>query len=460
MDSAESDLQLLADALPVLVAYLAQEDGELVYRYANKLYERWFPQQREEIIGKPIREVIGEAAYRHVRPYMNGALRGERVSFETTVPYRDRNRHVRVDYIPRHAGGQVVGLFTLVEDITEEKDAETALIESHEDYRAAAEFNPQVAWTALPDGQLDRVAPRWMEWTGTTGLGSTYADALHPDDVQRTFDVWGASVATGMPYDIVHRVMRLTGEYRWIRSRAYPRRDAAGKIIRWYGTTEDIHDQKTAEDHLRLMVHELNHRVKNNLATVQAIALQTLKASEDQEQTREAFLQRIGALAAAHDILTREQWEGVGIKEVAHGVLDVLLDGSDRLKVEGPAVRLQSAAALALSMAFHELGTNALKYGALSNSSGRVDLSWSMPDGHVRITWTETGGPPVAQPTRRGFGTRLLERAVAAELRGEVTLHYRPEGLLCVILLGKPALAPLGRGQGFDLGPDESAPAG
>ena len=145
--------------------------------------------------------------------------------------------------------------------------------ESEDHYRHAVELNPQVTWTALPDGQLNRVSQRWMDWTGTSGLGSTYGDGLHPDDVQRTFDVWGRSVATGEPYDIVHRVRRTSGEYRWIRSRAFPRRDEHGCIVRWYGTTEDIHEQKTAEDHLKLMVLELNHRVKNNLATVQAIAV-------------------------------------------------------------------------------------------------------------------------------------------------------------------------------------------
>ncbi|MCR5876370.1 PAS domain-containing protein [Phenylobacterium sp. J426] len=321
-------------------------------------------------------------------------------------------------------------------DVTERARAQAQLREAEEDYRHAAELNPQVAWTALPDGQLDRVAARWMEWTGTTGLGSSYADALHPDDVQRTFEVWGRSVATGEPYDIVHRVRRTSGEHRWIRSRAYPRRDARGEIVRWYGTTEDIHEQTLAEEHLKLMVLELNHRVKNNLATVQAIAVQTLRGTEAPEAAREAFLQRITALAAAHDILTREQWDGVGVADIARGVLQALDGAGAQVRLEGPEVRLTPKAALALSMAFHELGTNALKYGALSRPEGQVRLGWSIAPAAspiLELRWAESGGPAVLPPERRGFGSRLLERGLAAELSGEVTVGYEPDGVRCTI---------------------------
>jgi len=310
--------------------------------------------------------------------------------------------------------------------------------ESAEDYRYAAELNPQVVWTASSDGQLDRVAPRWREWTGTSGLGSTYAEGLHPDDVQRTFEVWGASVATGEPYDIVHRVRRLNGAHRWIRSRAFPRRNDLGQILRWYGSTEDIHEQQVAEDHLRLMVLELNHRVKNSLATVQSIAVQTLRGAESPAEAREALLGRITALAAAHDILTREQWDGAGVGEVAHGVLDALTGARERLRVSGPVVRLDAKMALSLSMAFYELGSNALKYGALSGAHGQVTLAWTVEANELRVTWTEQGGPPVTQPTRRGFGSRLLERGLAAELEGEVRLSFDPGGLICTIRAALP----------------------
>lgn len=192
---------------------------------------------------------------------------------------------------------------------------------------------------------------------------------------------------------------------------------------------------KAAEDHLRLVVLELNHRVKNNLATVQAIAVQTLRGAEGAEAAREALLKRIQALAAAHDILTRENWEAVGVREIAEGVLLGLDDACARVRLDGPEIRLSPKAALSLSMAFHELGTNALKYGALSARRGEVRLAWrSAGDpAMLEVDWEERGGPAVAEPSSRGFGSRLLEQGLASELQGQVMMRFEPDGLCCEI---------------------------
>jgi PAS domain S-box-containing protein len=149
------------------------------------------------------------------------------------------------------AGGSMAGILVQGVDVTDAHRAQTALRESEDHYRHAVELDPQTTWTSAPDGQLDSVNQRWFEWTGTPGLGSSYADGLHDADRQRTFDVWGRSVATGEPYDIEHRVKMRDGSYRWMHSRAYPRRDDAGAIVKWYGTTEDIHDRRTAQEGLR-----------------------------------------------------------------------------------------------------------------------------------------------------------------------------------------------------------------
>jgi PAS domain S-box-containing protein len=149
--------------------------------------------------------------------------------------------------VERDESGRPLRLVAVYLDETERKLAGAQLRESEADYRAAAELNPQVAWTARPDGQLDRVAERWRRWTGTSGLGDSWGEGLHPDDLPRTVEAWTRSVATGEPYDVEHRVKMLSGEYRWARSRAFPRRDEAGRILRWYGATEDIHERKLAE---------------------------------------------------------------------------------------------------------------------------------------------------------------------------------------------------------------------
>ena len=450
-EAAETDRQRrMFEQAPGFICTL--QAPEHVFNFVNNAYERLFGARN--YVGRSVRDCFpdleGQGFFELLdEVYASGQrhiAHGAEIRLRVTPDGPEEDRILDFIYEPMtDLTGKVIGIFCEGHDVTETHRAQQAVRESEEDYRCAAELNPQVAWTASPDGQLDRVAPRWREWTGTSGLGSTYAEGLHPEDVPRTFDVWGASVATGEPYDIVHRVRRLNGEHRWIRSRAYPRRNDQGQIVRWYGSTEDIHEQQVAEDHLRLMVLELNHRVKNSLATVQAIAVQTLRGAESPAEAREALLGRISALAAAHDILTREQWDGAGVGDVAHGVLDALTGARDRLRVSGPVVRLDAKMALSLSMAFYELGSNALKYGALSGAEGQVTLDWNVEANELRLTWAEQGGPPVAQPTRRGFGSRLLERGLAAELDGEVNLRFDSSGLICTIRAALPsptAIAP------------------
>lgn len=310
--------------------------------------------------------------------------------------------------------------------------AEQSLRASEDHYRHAVELNPQVSWTALPDGQLNRVARRWYEWTGTTGLGDSWAEGLHPDDRQRTSEVWARSIATGEPYDIEHRVKFVDGSYRWARSRAYPRRDENGRILLWYGATEDIHERKVAEERQRLLINELNHRVKNTLATVQAIAFQTLKGDITLAEARARFEARLLALSQAHNILTEENWEGASLRRVVREATGHIADPA-RIGVEGEDIRLSPRAALALSLALHELGTNAVKYGSLSGDGGRVEIGWRVEGGTLRLDWKELGGPPVREPAGRGFGSRLIERGLAADLGGTADLAFEPDGLHCTI---------------------------
>ncbi len=192
-----------------------------------------------------------------------------------------------------------------------------------------------------------------------------------------------------------------------------------------------------AEAHRAMLTDELTHRVKNMLAVVQAIAAQTFRANIDPRSARADFDSRLQALARAHDLLTAERWETADIGEMAERAL-ALHRGPDpsRIVVAGPKLRLQSRAALALSLALHELATNALKYGALSTEGGTVSLAWeadSCPDGRFRMRWTERGGPCVAAPSRTGFGSQLIERALAAELGGTVRLSYEAGGVVCAV---------------------------
>ena len=313
----------------------------------------------------------------------------------------------------------------------ERAQAEKSLRDSEDHYRHTVELNPQVTWTALPDGRLDRVAKRWEEWTGTSGLGDSWAEAIHPEDREPSFDAWSRSVASGESYDVEHRVRFRDGSYRWARSRAFPRYGEDGSICLWYGSTEDIHKRRNAEERQRLLLHELNHRVKNTLATVQAIAFQTLKGDIPLGEARARFEARIQALARAHNLLTGQNWEGASLEQVVRDATDYL--ARERIAVEGEPVWLAPRAALAMALALHELGTNAVKYGALSTERGTVTIGWRVEGGILRMEWKERQGPPVVQPDQRGFGSRLIERSLGSDLGGSAQLIFEPDGLRCAI---------------------------
>ncbi len=315
----------------------------------------------------------------------------------------------------------------------EQARAEQSLVESEDHHRHAVELNPQVTWTAEADGQLNRVADRWNVWTGTSGLGGTWVDAIHPDDRRSSLDAWGLSVETGEPYDIEHQVRMVDGSCRWARSRAYPRRRESGEICLWYGTTEDVHERKVAEEHQRLLIDELNHRVKNTLASVQGIAFQTLRGEVSLAEARARFEARLIALSGTHNLLTEENWGGASLERVVAGSIAHLAGEIGRCDVAGDPLRLAPRAALALAMALHELGTNAAIYGALSVDGGRVSIDWTREGDKLHLIWRESGGPKVEPPGRRGFGSRLIERGLAAHLGGTAALIFEPAGLRCDI---------------------------
>ena len=201
-----------------------------------------------------------------------------------------------------------------------------------------------------------------------------------------------------------------------------------------------VQRQDQDQKHLRLMVNELNHRVKNTLATVQSIVAQTLRGVDAPVRTRDTLTARILALSKAHDVLTDEQWSGADLGEIAARAVHAFRDGRDeeRIELKGPRVKLEPKTAIAVALALHELATNAVKYGALSVPEGKVTFSWSLVRARrarqLAMTWREHEGPRVATPTRVGFGTRLIQRGLAADLNGHVEIAYPPEGVVCTIV--------------------------
>jgi PAS domain S-box-containing protein len=219
-----------------------------------------------------------------------------------------------------------------------------------------------------------------------------------------------------------------------------PVRDESDEIVQYFASFVDLTKHRDAEQHLQALINELNHRVKNTLATVQAIVRQVLRTEPDPKVARDAIESRLFALSRSHDLLTRENWRGAGLRDVLETALapfGVTTCPVARLTISGDNIRFPPRTALALGIAFNELATNALKYGALSNASGDVAVTWSVEatqgGDRVLLRWQERGVPPVAPPARKGFGSQMIERGLAQELNGTVQLDYRPEGFVCTM---------------------------
>jgi PAS domain S-box-containing protein len=206
-----------------------------------------------------------------------------------------------------------------------------------------------------------------------------------------------------------------------------------GTPIGLHAIARDVTAERAFEDRQTLLIHELNHRVKNTLALVQALARHSLKPGRETGRAATDFQGRLAALAAAHDLLTREQWEGATLAELVRRATGPVAMEGHRISAAGPHAELTPKAAVALVMALHELSTNAVKYGALSVPGGRIGIGWRLEGDRLRFDWTEQGGPAVAPPAGRGFGIRMIERALASDLAAQVRIDFAPAGLICTI---------------------------
>jgi two-component sensor histidine kinase len=228
-------------------------------------------------------------------------------------------------------------------------------------------------------------------------------------------------------------------------------RDKSGDVVQHFVSVIDLTKFRLEQTQLKMLIDELNHRVKNTLSTVQSIAWQALRNSSDQEEIRESIESRLFALSRSHDLLTRQDWAGAGLRDLIDDALEpfgVTGGRAARLVVTGENIRMSPKATLALGIAFHELATNAVKYGAFSNDAGSIRISWAIepapPGDRLILHWQEKDGPPVAPPSRRGFGSQVIERGLAHELEGTVQLEYPPEGVSCTINIPIPKGVPYG----------------
>jgi PAS domain S-box-containing protein len=228
--------------------------------------------------------------------------------------------------------------------------------------------------------------------------------------------------------------LRKDGTPFWAHTLMMPLRKHDGALIGFLKILRDRTEQRAADEKQTLLINELNHRVKNTLATVQSIAAQTLRSAASAEQARFALDERLFALSRAHDVLTRESWEGAELSEIVALAVSPYVDNDpSRIVTDGPPVRLEPRMALAIAMTLQELATNAAKYGGLSVPAGRLSIVWTMEDGLLRLRWEEKDGPRVTPPLRRGFGSRLIERCLSAEMAGDASIEFAESGVVCII---------------------------
>ncbi|TCQ10611.1 PAS domain S-box-containing protein [Rhizobium sp. PP-F2F-G36] len=341
------------------------------------------------------------------------------------------------------------GFVRILRDRTESHLAGQRLTENEERFRLLATTIPQLVFRCVADGSRTWGSPQWVDYSGLDqpqSLGLGWLNAVHPEDRALTLSAWQAAADTGECY-VEHRVRRAAdGAYRWHQMRALPVLTAFGEQTGdWIGTMTDIHELRAMKDRQDVLVAELQHRTRNLLAVVQSVASQTLRSSTSMECFGAEFSSRLRALSRVQGIVARAA-ETISLRDLIEGELRAHGAASrmEAVLVEGPPVTVPTPGVQALGLALHELATNAIKYGALSQESGVLRISWTIEDHAgeraVWLVWREEG---VSMPRddasrRKGYGRELIERALPYQLNAKTELQFLDDGIRCLIRVPLP----------------------
>ena len=413
----------------------------LIFLY-NDAYIPSLADRHHTALGRPVAEVWG-SAWEQVSPlFLRALATGDGFVQQTVEIPMARRGKAELTYWDftatpvRGETGGIVGLLNQGVETTAQVLTMRALRESTE--RLAAMVNATA-------NVLYRMSPDWAELRYLDGRGfisDTHApsrtwlnDYIHSDDHMQIQEEIQAAIRTKSTFELEHRVWRTDGSLGWALSRAVPLLDTEGEIKEWVGAAVDVTERRRAEERQQLLMREVDHRAKNALAVVQA-TLSLTRAPDTASYVR-VVTGRVAALARAQTLLADDRWHGADLRSLLEGELAPFLGSDQRAVLDGPPVALPAHAAQPLGMAVHELATNAVKYGGLSVPTGRVTLTWYLDggsDGLLQLRWAEEGGPPVkGSPTRRGFGSRVVEGTVRGQLAGAVAFTWEPIGLACDI---------------------------
>ncbi|HEX7871470.1 MAG TPA: PAS domain-containing protein [Sphingobium sp.] len=318
--------------------------------------------------------------------------------------------------------------------------AAMALDTSEGRFRILADTMPQMVWSSRADGYSDYFNARWYAFTGLpegASEGDGWRLSLHPDDHERTGIAWRRSVEFGEPYEIEYRLKRADGQYRWALTRGLAMRAEDGQILRWFGTCTDIHDHRIAQEERELISQELSHRIKNIFAVISGLIGLSAQSSPAIQSYAASLRDRILALGRAHDFVGPQGHIAPPTqqKNSLHGLLHEIFapyegEGGNRVIVDGADVVIDDRSATPLALSFHEIVTNAAKYGALSNQKGGARLSIDADDTTVTMRWQERGGPAIGTISASGFGSRLLDLSIKRQLGGSYERQWEADGLV------------------------------
>ncbi|MBM6594352.1 sensor histidine kinase [Microvirga pudoricolor] len=359
--------------------------------------------------------------------------------------WRRGNYDARIGIRP--AAGEFGMLASAFNDLMNDvSERQKALQASEERARLALDAGQMGTWWFDHDTKTSGWSPQLAQLFGQpSDKGSVtvaeWQSYLHPDEADAAVAKLRASVSRDGEYEDEYRIRRPDGEVRWVSARGRTFFNTFRQPVTTIGVIQDVTARKLSQDQQQLLLDELNHRVKNTLATVQSIASQTLRSSKDSATFKKAFESRLLALSKTHDLLTRNSWRDADLHAIAEQELaPYRRENGGRVFLRGPRVNLPARMVISFGLIIHELVTNAAKYGALSNASGQIELRWVIESAEsgrpqLRLVWTETNGPPVTEPAHQGFGSRLIRRSVEGELNGGLTMDYEPAGLVCEIVV-------------------------
>jgi PAS domain S-box-containing protein len=316
-------------------------------------------------------------------------------------------------------------------------ESETRLKERERYLSVVLDRVPAGIMQTAPDGRYLFVNRGFCQLTGRSReelIGLQFDAITHPDDIPKNVDLFARATSAGQPYSLRKRYIRPDGSIVWTEVTVTRLDDPEEGVL---AIAVDLTERLHAEEQQVLLVNELNHRVKNTLTTVQALVYMTKRYSSSMDGFYAAFSERLKALSSTHNLLTTGLWEHVLLHDLVGSELQPYGGGgSTRVTVRGEAVKLKPQDAIALGMVFHELATNAAKYGALAVPAGRVQVSWSIfqdnGSRHLALEWSEQDGPPAKEPMSKGFGSRLIEETIQS-LRGKLETHFTHSGFRCAI---------------------------